>query len=298
MTIEGVQGRAYTDIQALNDLKRQARANDPAALRETAKQFETLFAKMMLQSMRDASMGDELFDSDESQMYRGMFDDQLALEMTKGKGLGIADMMVQQLMRAGVDQQAAAGVAERVPLTPLPPPVRVETIPAAPPGPPIAGSREAFIRAIRPAAERAAEALGVSPRSIMAQAALETGWGRSMPTDASGRPSYNLFGIKATGGWMGPVMVSSTTEFVGAAPERRSERFRSYENFEHSISDHARLLGRSPRYAEALNSGDDVAAYATALQRGGYATDPQYAKKLVSVAEAVDHVLAADEARI
>lgn len=296
MAIEGIQNQAYTDIRALGELKRQARANDPAAMRETARQFETLFAKMMLQSMREASGGDELFDTQESQMYRSMFDDQLALEMTQGKGLGIADMLVQQLMRAEVANQAAAGATEHVPLNPLKPNISAsssrETVPAVTtPTPPIAGSREAFIEAIRPAAERAAKSLGVSPRAIMAQAALETGWGRSMPVDESGRPSFNLFGIKATGNWRGAVASSVTTEFVGQRATRQVDNFRAYDNLDQSIADHARLLSGSPRYAAALNSGDDIHAYAMALQRGGYATDPQYARKLVSVAESLDQVL-------
>lgn len=296
MAIEGIHNQAYTDIHALGELKRQARANDPAAMRETARQFETLFAKMMLQSMREASGGDELFDTQESQMYRSMFDDQLALEMTKGKGLGIADMLVQQLMRAEVANQAAAGASEHVPLNPLKPNVPVSSAAPVSPAvtsstPPIAGSREAFIEAIRPAAERAAKSLGVSPRAIMAQAALETGWGRSMPVDESGRPSFNLFGIKATGNWRGAVASSVTTEFVGQRATRQVENFRAYDSLDQSIADHARLLSGSSRYAAALNSGEDIRAYATALQRGGYATDPLYARKLVSVAESLDQVL-------
>jgi len=350
MSVDGVSSKSYLDFQALGELKRQARANDPAATRETARQFETLFAKMMLQSMREASQGDELFDTQESQMYRGMFDDQLALEMTKGKGLGIADMMVQQLMRADIAAQAAAQSAanggdgkaqlaptlervvpnlaptmERVaaPLSPLsnkapdlkalpplyirgeattatpttPPPTTAAptitpTSDVAPLPPPIAGTRRAFLESILPAAEKAAKALGVSPRSIMAQAALETGWGRSMPTDASGRPSMNLFGIKATGGWQGATTAALTTEFVAGRSQRQVETFRAYSSMEDSISDHARLLSRSPRYAAVLNPGDDTHAYATALQRGGYATDPNYARKLVAVAESIDQVMA------
>lgn len=323
MSVEGVSNKSYFDFQALGDLKRSARTNDPAATRETARQFETLFAKMMLQSMREASGGDELFDSQESQMYRGMFDDQLALEMTKGRGLGIADMMVQQLMKADIAAQAAAQNAvqptpiaptidrvaptlapslERVspalkPLDVTPAlnaaptapsaPIRAESLP-----PPIAGSRRAFLESIMPAAEKAAKALGVSPRSIMAQAALETGWGRSMPTDASGRSSLNLFGIKATGNWQGGTTASVTTEFVDGRSQRQVESFRAYSSVEESFADHARLLSRSPRYAAVLNSGDDTHAYATALQRGGYATDPNYARKLVAVAESIDQVLA------
>jgi flagellar protein FlgJ len=336
VSVDAIRSQAYTDIQALGDLKRQARANDPAAMRETARQFETLFAKMMLKSMREASAGDELFDSQESQMYRGMFDDQMAFEVTKGRGLGVADLMVQQLMRTQVAQQAeAAGEAGRTSLTqelkreaegiPLADPTAVfvplrsqaaaapatlPVRPAAPAAPPAAstvpaeaptaavprpsapGSRVAFLESILPAATKAAQALGVSPRSILAQAALETGWGRSMPLDAQGRPSLNLFGIKATPSWRGATAASETTEFFGGQATRQVERFRAYDSFEASFADHARLLSSSSRYAGALNSGDDTHTYAKALQTGGYATDPHYARKLVAVAESVDQLLA------
>lgn len=337
MSVDAVRSQAYTDLQSLSDLKRQARANDPAALRETARQFETLFAKMMLQSMRQASAGDELFDSQESQMYRGMFDDQMALEVTKGRGLGVADMMVQQLMRTQVTQQAAAaGDAGHTSLTKsqegaagialsdrdhtgslslrpqaapasaamparsaAPEPTKtqesaaVEAPTAALSSRPAAGSRAAFLESIMPAATKAAQALGVSPRSIIAQAALETGWGRSMPRDANGQPSLNLFGIKATPSWRGASVASETSEFVDGQATRQVERFRAYESIDASFADHARLLSNSSRYAAALNSGDDTHAYARALQRGGYATDPNYARKLVAVAESVDQLLAA-----
>jgi flagellar protein FlgJ len=336
VSVDAIRSQAYTDIQALGDLKRQARANDPAAMRETARQFETLFAKMMLKSMREASAGDELFDSQESQMYRGMFDDQMAFEVTKGRGLGVADLMVQQLMRTQVAQQAeAAGEAGRTSLTqelkreaegiPLADPTAVfvplrsqaaaapatlpvrpaapaaqpaaSTVPAeaptaAVPRPSAPGSRVAFLESILPAATKAAQALGVSPRSILAQAALETGWGRSMPLDAQGRPSLNLFGIKATPSWRGATAASETTEFFGGQATRQVERFRAYDSFEASFADHARLLSSSSRYAGALNSGDDTHTYAKALQTGGYATDPHYARKLVAVAESVDQLLA------
>ena len=296
MSVDALSSRAYTDIQGLSDLKRQARANDPAAMRETARQFETLFAKMMLQSMREASMGDEIFDTQESQMYRGMFDDQMALELTRGKGLGVADMMVQQLMKAELAAQAAAaGETATPPLAPtlqrVTPNLAPEIRPAAPEISAAPGSRRAFLESILPAAEKAAQALGVSPRAIMAQAALESGWGRAMPTDAAGRSSFNLFGIKATGNWNGASVASETTEYIGGRPLRAVESFRAYQNFEASVADHARLLSRSPRYAEALNSGEDVGAYASALQRGGYATDPNYARKLVAVAESIDRIM-------
>lgn len=286
MAMEPINTQSYTDIQSLAALKTQARQQDPAALRETARQFETLFTKMMLQSMRDARLGEDIFGSSAGQMYESMFDDQIALEMSRGKGIGIADMLIEQLQRAGTQVASTAPLAGLSVAPTGATAISATDAPAAEPG-----TRRAFLEAIQPAAERAAEALGVSPRALMAQAALETGWGRSIPRNADGSSSYNLFGIKAMGRWQGPSTTQMTTEFVNGQPQRQQDSFRAYGSIEDSFADHSRLLQRSGRYAAARGTGDDVAAYASALQRGGYATDPEYANKLTSVATAIDRVL-------
>jgi flagellar protein FlgJ len=327
MSTDAIAGKAYTDVQGLSDLKRAARAQDPAAVRETARQFESIFIRMMLQSMRDAGGQDELFSSQEGNTYRTMFDDQIALEMSRGKGIGIADMLVEQLIRAGVDAQASGvtqlsnAVIARQPAEGLAAPIvapkpdsaepaasagaTVSMAPMAAIGSPAAAlsadttseaaapaSRRAFLESILPAAQKAADVLGVSPRSLMAQAALETGWGRSMQREGAGM-NFNLFGIKASGSWAGRVQDQSTVEYVNGMPQRQVERFRAYDSIEASFADHARLLSRSPRYADAVGTGNDTVAYAQALQRGGYATDPAYARKLTAVAETIDRLMAA-----
>lgn len=300
MSTEAISGKAYTDVQGLSDLKRAARAQDPAAVRETARQFESIFIRMMLQSMRDAGGQDELFSSQEGNTYRSMFDDQIALEMSRGKGIGLADMLVQQLVRAGVNAQASAapkaGAVQlaapvAAPSESAPVAESAATAPSAEVRAADPGSRRAFLEAIQPAAEKAAQVLGVSPRSLMAQAALETGWGRSMQRDGSGT-NFNLFGIKATGSWNGRVQDQSTTEYVNGIAQRQVERFRAYDSIDDSFADHARLLTRSARYADAVGTGNDTAAFAQALQRGGYATDPAYARKLTAVADAIDRLMA------
>ena len=280
---------SYTDLASLSGLKREARLDEQAALRETARQFESLFIKMMLSSMREASDGDPIFDSDQSQLYRGMFDDQMSLEMSRGRGIGLADALIEQLARGRamaeisvgrtVSMESAASRAATMPST-------SEPTPAEP------GTKRAFLDAIRPAAERAAERLGVSARSLMAQAALETGWGRSLPRHESGESSFNLFGIKAGRSWQGPIVNTDTQEFIEGKSVRQVDAFRAYQSIEQSFADHSRLVSSSRRYQAALNTGTDTAAFASALQRGGYATDPRYAEKLVAVAETVDRVLA------
>lgn len=282
---------AYTDLQALGSLKHAARAERPEALREAARQFESVFTRMMLESMRSASMGDSLFDSQESGFYRDMFDDQLAVEMSRGKGLGLAEVLVRQLQQAGAlpaDPATTQGGAS-APAAPAATRSAPTARAAATTG--LGGSPEAFIDRLLPAVEKAATALGVAPRALLAHAALETGWGASMPTGPDGRVSFNLFGVKATGNWQGEAVGSRTLEFTKGVAEQRVERFRAYARPEDSVADYVQLIGRSSRYAGARGTGDDVAAFASALQRGGYATDPRYAQKLTAVAETVGRLL-------
>jgi peptidoglycan hydrolase FlgJ len=274
------------DFAALTALRKDARAQSPEALREAARQFESLFTRMMLESMRSASMGDPLFGSDSADFYQGMFDDQLAVELSKGRGLGLADMLIEQLTRAGMsgatqagtqapDLSSNSGSSRETPVTALPPGATANWQPQ---------NRAEFVAGLWPHAEEAGRSLGVDPRVLLAHAALETGWGKSFPTASDGRVSYNLFGIKAAGGWRGDAVGARTVEFEDGIASQRMERFRAYESPAASFKDYVQLLGSSERYREILGTGSDVRAFATALQRGGYATDPDYANKLVAVA--------------
>jgi flagellar protein FlgJ len=273
---------AYTDLAGLSALKREAGTQDAATVREAARQFESVFTRMLLSSMRSASPGDPLFDSHESGFYRDMFDDQVAVEMSRGRGLGLAEMLVEQLLRAGVvtDENAQA-VAPANGATTERDAVGID-------------ARREFIEKFRPLAERAGRELGVAPEALIGQAALETGWGRHQPASAAGNPSFNYFGIKATGGWRGEAVASQTLEYEGGVAQSRVEAFRAYESSAASVADYVRLIGSNPRYAAARGSGDDIARFAHALQRGGYATDPDYATKLQRVVDTVRSISAAD----
>lgn len=152
--------------------------------------------------------------------------------------------------------------------------------------------RQAFIDQVMPLARGAGAKLGVAPEVLTAQAALETGWGRSPIRAADGSSSHNYFGIKATG-WTGGVAQAMTTEVEGGQAVARSEAFRAYASPAQSFDDLARLVGTSPRYQGAVNVGSDARAYGVALQRGGYATDPAYAEKLAQVAARVNAHVAA-----
>jgi flagellar protein FlgJ len=278
MAIASLDNSFYADPANLAALKREAAAQSPESLRETVKQFESLFTTMMLKSMRDASGGDSLFGSDQQDFYQDMFDQQLSTQLSKGKGLGLADMLLRQLMQgASTGSDTGAASTGQGP--------RVEAAPATtasmtwPPK-----TQEDFVQAILPAATAAGRELGVDPATIVAHAALESGWGKSVPVGADGRPSFNLFGIKAGGTWKGETVNAVTHEFQGGRMQAVTAGFRSYDSPEQSLGDYVKLLRESPRYAAALGSGVDAAAYGQALQRGGYATDPDYATKLSGVA--------------
>jgi flagellar protein FlgJ len=285
VAISKTDAPAYTDLSGLSKLKRAAGNNDPAAIRTVAEQFESMFTRMMLKSMRDAIGPDPMFGSDQEQMYQGMADDQLSVQLSKGKGLGLADMLVRQLQKMGVKgaDAAANGTAARAAAA-YSATERATTSSTA-----SDAAKNNFIQDLWPQAQDAGQLLGVDPRHLIAQAALETNWGRNMPQDSNGRCSNNLFGIKASAGWSGTTATRDTQEFQGGVATDTSAQFKAYATPAQSFQDYVALLRNNPRYSTALNTGGDVHAFATGLQRGGYATDPDYANKIAAVANAVAH---------
>jgi flagellar protein FlgJ len=278
-----IQPTFYADPQALASLKQDAKVQDPSALKEAAKQFESLFTQMLLKNMREAnkSFGDSMFGSDQADFYQGMFDDQMAVHLSQGKGLGLADMLIRQLTQAPAARleaggQGAAGL-EKAGAALLQRPTSSHE--------PASASKADFVRTYLPHAQAAGRELGVDPHALLAQAALETGWGKSMPCNANGECSFNLFGIKATGRWNGESVSVPTIEFEEGVAVRKAERFRAYASPADSFRDYANLIRNNPRYEDALGTGNDVASFASALQQGGYATDPAYASKIVTVAK-------------
>jgi peptidoglycan hydrolase FlgJ len=272
----------YGDFAGLEKLKSNAAHNDPAALRQVAKQFESLFARMMIKSMRDAIGKDPIFGSDQAQTYQGMFDDQLSLQLTQGKGLGLADMLTRQLQHANASGNAATTGSTTAAASPT----------ASTAAPASRAEQTNFISQVWPQAEQAAQQLGVHPVSLVAQAALETNWGRSVPKSADGSTSNNLFGIKAGSSWTGASVTAGTQEYQGGAATTTSAAFRAYASPADSFQDYVALLRGNARFSAALGSGTNVSSFASALQQGGYATDPDYAQKVTAVAGQVVSTLA------
>ena len=273
----------YTDFSGLQALKRAAAKNDPTALRKVAQQFESMFTRMMLKSMRDAVGTDPIFGSDQEKMYQGMYDDQLALQLSKGKGMGLADMLVRQLQRLSATSATSASPAA----APASGAADKPALPAA-----SSATQQNFIQGLWPQAQQAGQQLGVAPTNLIAQAALETNWGRDLPHDSAGHSTNNLFGVKATGGWDGASVQATTTEVSAAGSSSTVAPFRSYEDATQSFQDYVALLRNNPRYTAALNTGTDARAFATGLQRGGYATDPEYARKVSTIANNISGHLA------
>ena len=349
-TLPLVDQNQLADAGNLSALKQAASKSSPQALREAAKQFESLFTSMMLKSMRQANFKDPLFGSDQGDLYQDMYDDQIAAVMSRGKGLGLADMLVQQLRRetaGGADSSSssnsaggttqdpaatsgtgpgkgfgASGTTRGSTATSGTGPGASGTTPSSFMGTtrntaasgatgamggtttstatggsettcPPSIQQAAFARALWPDAQQAARQLGVNPVTLLAQAALETNWGRDVPQAGSGGTSNNLFGIKAGPGWSGPAVSNSTQEYGGGgATTTVKAQFRSYDSTSQCFQDYVGLLRGNPRYAAALGTGNDVQAFASALQQGGYATDPAYASKLTAVAGTLTRAMA------
>ena len=305
----------YTDFQGLAKLRAEARRDTPEALREVARQFEALFLQQMLKSMREASVGEGegegLMDNDQSRMYQGMYDQQLSIELSKGRGLGLAETLMRQLGQQMPERQADApaslaraesGPGHAVPRLDLSSNgLGLASIPtrmaSAPSHAPVAfdatrvrhmqdwrpESPQAFVQALRPHAERAAARLGTTPEVLIAQSALETGWGRAMPRHGDGSPSYNLFGIKADGRWDGGRVAVPTMEFRDGVMQRERAAFRSYDSLAESFDDYVNFLQQNPRYQQALQAAGNGADYVRELQNAGYATDPGYADKINAI---------------
>jgi flagellar protein FlgJ len=247
----------YTDVNGLAALKRDP--NSPEAISAVAKQVEALFLQMMLKSMRDATSAEET-SSNEMGMYQDMFDKQVALSISQHTDLGISRLLKRQLV--GKPAAAAPKLTPGVPAS------------AAAPTP------TEFVHRMLPPITRAASALGVDPMGMLAQAALETGWGQRMPRNADGSLSHNMFGIKAGEEWAGARASADTMEVANGVATPRRTTFRAYGSIEESVNDFASLLKNSPRYRDVIAAGGNAGAYIAGMGKSGYATDPEYANKL------------------
>jgi flagellar protein FlgJ len=288
------------DTQSLAQLKLQAKQSPDQALKLAAQQFESVFMNMMLKSMRDATPQDGMMDSEQTKMFTGMLDQQLAQSLST-RGIGLADMMVKQLSHNGTQSPV------QNPLSPVShsalhssPAQGVQSAkpagaksavqggqPAALPSAFNVSTQQDFVNRMLPHAMQASAATGVPPQLMLGQAALESGWGKREIAMADGSNSFNLFGIKAGASWHGKVAEVVTTEYKNGVASRQVEKFRAYSSYDEAFKDYAGMMSSNPRYASVLQPGNSPADMAQALQKSGYATDPKYAEKLVSVMKQV-----------
>lgn len=254
------------DPTSLGGLKALAgQGQDKAALKEAAKQFESLFMRELIKSMREATQKSGMMDSEGENLGTDLLDQQFAVSLAGMPG-GLSEAIERQLARQMQGAQANVPSAPAVPST-------VDKVSAGP--------RQADFVARHSAAAAAVEReAGIPAGFMIGQAGHETGWGRSEIRHADGSPSFNLFGIKAGPGWKGKVAEITTTEYINGEPQKVKARFRAYDSYADSFRDYARLIGNSPRYEDAMAQRHSVQGFAAALQRGGYATDPAYAAKL------------------
>ncbi|MBR7887458.1 flagellar assembly peptidoglycan hydrolase FlgJ [Marinomonas sp. A79] len=307
----------FADFSTLTDLKTKAQQDPDSAIKDVAQQFESIFINMLLKNMRSTNdaIGGGLFSSAQTKQYQEMMDSQMAQSMAKSGGIGLSDALIRQYQAQQQNHISSAGAKERgdtdflnqvakqdlvriqalahrastelvesmqKSATPVDNAARAQaTTPSALSV--VFDGPDEFVEHLWPHAERVAEKLGVSPKAVLAQAALETGWGKYPIAKEDGTASFNLFGIKADHRWQGDRAVVNTLEFRDGVAKREKAAFRAYDSFAQSFEDYADFLSTSDRYQEALRSGKDASVFTSSLQKGGYATDPNYAEKIDSI---------------
>lgn len=271
---------SFVDVARDASARGALAAHSGDRLAGVADEFEALFIDIMLKAARKADSDGGLFDSHAMSTYREMLDHELARTLARHHDLGIGGALERQFGEMLGHAGDTAGSAGGMTGMPQPP------VPRAPTGAPLAGTQEAFVARLRPHAERAAQRLGVSADAILAQAALETGWGEHVLRRADGTSAHNYFGIKADRNWSGDTVRVSTTEYVAGRAVTVAANFRAYPDAASAFADYASLLADNDRYRPALVAGSDTAAFARGLAAGGYATDPDYAAKIIRIAGA------------
>jgi peptidoglycan hydrolase FlgJ len=366
------QARNALDLNGLNDIREQSRAGDgeakKAALTEAAQQFEAIFMKMLLSSMRKAQEvleSDSPFNSESTKFYRDMHDQQMAVELSSNGSLGLTDLIVRQLggddgnfkpssvlrndgnlkvtdsanstddkaSNSNKDSQHNSLIEKMLSdKSQIKPDIDIpfagnyqaQQISSNPMSSAasqfiirdvdkrtnkVSGQAESvnnstallshsfdepkdFVTALIEPAQKVQKTLGVPFEVVIAQAALETGWGQKMIKNQDGGSSNNLFNIKADSRWAGDKITKDTLEFEQGAMIKKSEPFRTYQSLTDSVDDYINFLSTSERYQDALQNSGNVEHFLQGLQKAGYATDPQYADKILGTLKTVTNLLA------
>ncbi len=271
------------DANSLNELRRNAKQNTPESIKATAKQFEALFVNMMLKSMREAAPQNGPFDNEQTKTFTSMMDQQLSQKIAS-RGIGLADMLEKQMLG-----NSALSYTSKHPVTsslvdPTSINQQASSLKSANPG--LSSSQaqaKAFQSKLADVAESTSQSTGIPAKFMLGQAALESGWGKHEIVAANGQPSHNIFGIKAGSSWKGKVVTAMTTEYVNGVATKKLEKFRAYDNYGDAFKDYAQLLQGNARYKNVIANAKDAYGFAHGLQKAGYATDPEYANKIMKV---------------
>ena len=328
MTTRIADAQNFLDINGLNSIRQGAKSGDKAskeaALEQAAKQFEAIFMQMLMKSMRKAQAvleSDSPFNSESTKFYRDMHDQQMSLELSNNGSLGLSELIVRQLggdsenftshniLRSDGNLESRGNV--RVNQSTLLNPNRLVNEPTAKQDSeqdrqtngsviaqmanqlqsPAFEQPKDFVSALTADAKRVQEKINVPFEVVIAQAALETGWGQKVIKTESGTSSNNLFNIKADSRWAGDKTHKETLEFENGAMVKKREPFRVYDSIGQSVNDYVNLLTGSERYQDALEKSENVEQFLHGLQSAGYATDPNYAKKIMATLRTVTGLL-------
>ncbi len=306
------QASNYFDLQGLDQLRQKAQGNSKDSIREVANQFESMFATMLIKSMRQANEAfetDSPFNNKQTKFYTDMQDKQLALDISRHGSLGLADALVRQLDPSSIavaksvpmeqlnmpnnQQQQMIDLEKALPAVDLNKPDKMTSATLfaeqkkepefRDKKQPEFTDKKSFIDALLPYAKKAAQVLGISPAVLVAQSALETGWGKKIINTSDNQSSFNLFNIKANNSWQGDKVAKSSLEVEGGVGVKRRSNFRAYDSLAQSFDDYRDFITTNKRYQGALKQGKDAQGYIEELQQAGYATDPQYAEKIKKI---------------
>lgn len=288
------QGAAF-DLRSLGELKRMVKVDSLDGLKAAAKQVEGLFVQIMLNSMREATFKDGLFNSQQSEMFTSMYDQQISQNIASQGKMGIANMMIKQLEgHYQTEPKSQVSMLQPLMLSHVPsifPRATTAMMNSSQSGKThtvvTTGHRDFISRLLIPALD-AARSSGIPHQLIIAQAALESGWGHNEILTKSGKPSYNLFAIKAPSKWKGETTNIMTTEYSGGVKQKVKASFKVYHSYSEALTDYVSLLLSNPRY-QSVTRADSPENAAHLLQSGGYATDPGYAEKLIGIIHQVRH---------
>jgi flagellar protein FlgJ len=318
MTTKLGDAQNFLDINGLNSIRQQSKSDDKAskkeALETAAKQFESIFMQMLLKSMRKAQEvleSDSPFNSESTKFYRDMHDQQMSLELSNNGSLGLSELIVRQLggdsenftpqshFKANVFNGVNKSTVET---NDFKQPTRRQFTDYAT-TPNLDSSHkntietnefqqpQDFISALTEPAKHVEKKLNIPFEVVIAQAALETGWGQKVIKTEKGQSSNNLFNIKADSRWSGDKTHKETLEYEQGAMVKKSEPFRVYQSISDSVNDYINFLSNNDRYQGALKQAGNVEQFLHNLQGAGYATDPNYAKKIMGTLRTVTSLI-------